>query len=121
MTDVTLHVGYAPQAIKTRLLDAIHRAEKDQSIGQSHITFESWEGLSKVLTGKRLALLRQLHDHPSPSIAHLARALERDYKRTHEDVEILSKAGLIKRSHSGAIQAAFDQIHATINLEHSAA
>ena len=38
-------------------------------------------GHARVLTPRRLELLRHLHRHPVPSIAELARTLKRDYKR----------------------------------------
>jgi predicted transcriptional regulator len=121
MSEVNIHVGYDAKAVKARVLEAVRRAESGQTIGEAHVTFESWEGLSKVLTNKRLALLRHLHGQPAESIADLARVLGRDYKRVHEDVEILSTAGLIERSDSGAVKATFDEIRASIDLAQSAA
>jgi len=121
MSEVNIHVGYDAKAVKALVLDAVRRAEAGESVGESHVVFESWESLSKVLTGKRLALLRHLHERPAASIADLARSLERDYKRVHEDVEILSAAGLILRGETGGVAAAFDQIRASIDLSRSAA
>ncbi len=121
MSQVNVHVGYDAKAIKARVLDAIGRAEGGQGVGEAHVTFESWEGLSKVLTGKRLELLKHLHQNPAPSVAALARALVRDYKRVHEDVEILTAAGLIERSETGGVLAAYDEIRAFIDLGLSAA
>ena len=121
MSEVNIHVGYDAKAIKDRVLGAAHRAENGQTAGEAHITFESWEGLSKALTGKRLALLRHLHDRPAASVADLARVLARDYKRVHQDVEILSVAGLIERTESGGVRSAFDEIRASIDLGRSAA
>ncbi len=84
------------------------------------MTFESWQGLSRVLTGKRLSLLRHVRKAPAASIAELARALGRDYKRVHEDVEILVTAGLLLRTETGAVAAACDEIRATIDLTQAA-
>ncbi len=116
MSEVNVHVGYDAKATKSRVLDAIRQAERGQIIGEAHITFESWEGLARVLTGKRLELLRHLHGQPAASIADLARRLGRDYKRVHEDVDVLTAAGLIERSDAGEIRDAYDKISASINL-----
>ncbi len=121
MSAVDLHVGYDPAATKARVLDAIARAEAGDLRAESHVTFESWDGLARVLTAKRLELLRCLHARSADSVADLARTLGRDYKRVHEDVDILSSAGLIERLEKGALSARFDQIRAAIDLGRSAA
>ena len=121
MSDVDLHVGFDPAAVKARVLGALAQAEAGDLRSESHITFESWDGLAKVLTAKRLELLRSLHGQPATSIADLARTLGRDYKRVHEDVEILSTAGLIGRVEGGGLRASFDEIRAAIDLRRSAA
>jgi predicted transcriptional regulator len=116
MKDIDLHVGYDPIAAKARVLQAIRRAEAGPVVPESHVTFESWEGLSRALSGKRLALLRHVRQTPAASIADLARTLGRDYKRVYEDVEILMVAGLLDRTESGRIGAAYDEIRTVISL-----
>ena len=54
-----------------------------------------------MLTPKRVELLRHLHRQEVPSVAELARALGRNYKRVHADVEALTAAGLIDRTPAG--------------------
>jgi predicted transcriptional regulator len=82
-------------------------------VDERHLSFESWEGLSRVLTTKRLALLRYLWRHPAASVAALARALGHDYKRVHEDVEALAESGLLTRDEAG-LRTGYDEISATI-------
>jgi predicted transcriptional regulator len=110
-----LHVAEGFDAMASRVADAWRRAERGEAVAEHHLSFESWEGLTKVLTGKRLELLRHLHRSPAPSIAALARSLGRDYKRVHEDVEVLVAAGLIDRSDAG-LSAGYGEIRATIAL-----
>lgn len=114
--DLKLHVGGTFTDTKARVLDAVARAKRGETVGESHLTFESWEGLSKTLTGKRLELLRHLHARPASSVADLARTLGRDYKRVHEDVEILERAGLVQRPDEGGLRAGYDEILATIAM-----
>lgn len=121
MSEVNVHVGYDRAATKARVLAAIERAKAGGEGGESHVTFESWDGLAKVLTEKRLALLRQVHRQAAGSVAELARTLGRDYKRVHEDVVILTTAGLIERPATGEVRASFDEIRTAIDLRQSAA
>src|SRR5947208_8375354 len=103
MKEIHLHVGYDPRAQKDRVLTAVQRAEAGARVGDRHVTFESWEGLARTLTGKRLELLKHLHASPAASIAELARALGRDDTDVQQDVEILSSAGLVVRTEAGAL------------------
>jgi predicted transcriptional regulator len=52
---------------------------------------------------------------PEASVASLARTLSRDYKRVHEDVEVLENAGLIQRGANG-LHTDYDEIRAHISL-----
>jgi predicted transcriptional regulator len=121
MSEVNVHVGYDRAATRARVLAAIKRVQAGEGMGESHVTFESWDGLAKVLTEKRLALLRHVHRQPAGSIAELARTLGRDYKRVYEDVEILNAAGLIERPATGEVRVSFDEIRTAIDLRQSAA
>src|SRR5690348_10885593 len=115
MSSIKLHVGESLEEMGKRVADAWHRAERGERVSEHHIAFESWEGLAKVLTTKRLELLRHLHRHPTASIAALARDLGRDYKRVHEDVETLTAAGLIDRDEEG-LKADYDMIETKVTM-----
>jgi predicted transcriptional regulator len=114
-TKVSIHVGEGPEASGRRFVDAWRRAERGEDDAQTHLSFESWELLARTLTPKRLALLRHIHRQRATSIAALARMVGRDYKRVHEDVELLTAAGLVERS-EGRVRADYDEIRATIAL-----
>jgi predicted transcriptional regulator len=98
-----------------RFVRAWRRAEQGDVSAETHLSFESWELLSRTLTPKRLALLRHIHRHPATSVAALARMPGRDYKRVHEDVELLTAVGLIERG-EGQVRTDYDEIRATITL-----
>jgi predicted transcriptional regulator len=112
---VQLHVEKTAEKMGRRFIAAWHRAEQGKRVSERHISFESWQGLARVLTAKRLDLLRHLHQHREDSVAALARALDRDYKRVHQDVEALEAAGLIERDDSG-LRADYDEIATTVAL-----
>jgi predicted transcriptional regulator len=116
MSDVKVIVGGTMEDDAADLLDAWHRTERgEQVMTQRVLAFESWEGLSNVLTGERFRLLRHLHDYPEPSISALARALGRQYSRVHADVVALEAVGLIIRR-DGAVSVTTDRITADIRL-----
>ena len=120
MTEVLLHVGYDPAATKVRFLEAIRRAEAGAPAGEAHITFETWDGLARILSGRRLDLLRHVHQHPAASMAELGRVLGLDGERVREDVEILTVAGLLDRTEGGGVRAAYDEIRTVISLRPAA-
>lgn len=116
MSSLTLHSGEDIAKGAERFIDAWERAERGETVEpETHVTFESWAGLAAVLSPKRIELLRQVHRRPAATVAELARALGRDYKRVREDVEELAAAGLIERTASG-IRADYNEIRTAIAL-----
>jgi predicted transcriptional regulator len=57
--------------------------------------FTSLEAARKVLTPKRLELLRAIRRHRPASISQLAQLLGRDFKNVHADVQALARYGLV--------------------------
>ena len=62
-----------------------------------------------------LPILRYLHRTGADSVKALARELDRDYKRVHEDVAILEGAGLIVRE-DGRLSAPWEALTAEVSL-----
>lgn len=101
---VDVRVGDTLETLGQRFVDACHRAERgDLSPDNAQITvgFESFKTMVRMLSPKRLELLRHVHKHPAKNIRALAQALGRDYRRVHEDVEALESAGLLDRDREG--------------------
>lgn len=116
MSDIQISVGGTFEADATqRFANAWKRATVGEVFRDRHLAFESWDALARVLTGKRLALLRHLHRTPTPSVRALAKALGRDYSNVHADVRALTDAGLIDVT-SGELRAEFDAIETRIAL-----
>jgi predicted transcriptional regulator len=93
--------------VGARAIDAWHRMERGEVLAEKHVSFETWETMVRVLSPKRLELLRHVHQNPSKNIRALARALRRDYRRVHEDVEALAASGLLDRDKDG-LRAEYD-------------
>lgn len=98
-----------------RFVDAWHRAERGESFRERHLAFESWDALSRVLTGKRMELLRYVRRHEVASVRALAKALGRDYSNVHADVQALVGAGLLDAT-DGDLQADYDAIETKIAI-----
>jgi predicted transcriptional regulator len=116
MSDVKIAVGGAIEdAAARRFIDAWHRAEQGDVFCEHHLAFESWDTLTGVLTAKRLELLRYVRRHEVASVRALAKALARDYRSVHADVEALTAAGLLDAT-EGGLRANYDAIETCIAL-----
>lgn len=98
---VKVHVGESMDAVGKRFIDAWHRMERGEAVNEKHVSFADWETMVKVLSPKRLALLRHVHQHPAKNIRVLAQSVGRDYRRVHDDVAALEAAGLLERNKDG--------------------
>lgn len=117
MSKLKIHVGDSLETIGERVKDAVRRDRKGERVRERHLTVDSFETLAKVLTPRRLELLRWVRKRPAASIRALALALDRDYRRVHDDVEALAEAGLLERAEEGTgISAPFDAIETRIVL-----
>ncbi len=116
MSDVKITVGGSIEDdASRRFVDAWQRAERGESFRELHLAFESWDALARVLTGKRMEILRYVHKHPAASIRALAKALGRDYSNVHADVQALTAAGLLETG-KGGVRADYDAIETKIAI-----
>lgn len=85
---------------------------------QAHVfSFESPAALFRTLSPKRWELLEKLQGIGPVSVRALARALERDVKRVHEDVTVLIDVDLVTRTEAGQIEVPYSVIHADFDLK----
>jgi|SRR5579872_2366050 len=116
MSDLKITVGGAFEADATRaFIDAWRRAERGETFQERRLTFESWDALSRLLTSKRIELLRYVHGRRVASVRALAKALNRDYSNVHADVQALIGAGLLEAGEEG-LQADYDVIETKIAI-----
>ena len=114
MSKVKITVGGAiEKQASRRFIEAWHRAERGERFHERHLAFESWDALARVLTKKRMELLRYVRRHKVASVRALAKALKRDYSNVHADVQALGAAGLLDVADSG-IRADYDEIETRI-------
>jgi predicted transcriptional regulator len=116
MSNVKITVGgQTEERASRRFVDAWLRAERGETFHERHLAFESWEALARVLTGKRMELLRYVRRHGVISVRALAKALGRDYSNVHADVQALTAAGLLDAA-DGGVRADYDAIETKIAI-----
>jgi predicted transcriptional regulator len=120
MNEVKLYIesldAFAGRTMKiARELDRGARGRK-----AADISFESMEGLLRVLTPNRWMLLRTLRAAGPSSIRGLAKALGRDYRGVHADVAVLLDAGLIARDEENLISVPWSRITAEMAVDAAA-
>jgi predicted transcriptional regulator len=116
MSEVKITVGGAMEnEAAQRFVDAWYRAERGETFQERHLAFESWDALARILTGKRMELLRYVRRHDVTSVRALAKALGRDYSNVHADVQALTAAGLLDAS-DGGVRADYDAIETKIAI-----
>jgi predicted transcriptional regulator len=117
MNEVKLHVE-GLDSFAGRTMEMARRLDRgERETRKAHLSFESMEGLLRVLTPNRWTLLRTLRGRGSSSIRALAKALGRDYRGVHGDVATLIEAGLIARDVEGAISVPWSRITAEMALD----
>jgi predicted transcriptional regulator len=116
MSNVKIRVGGAMEDdAARRFIGAWHRAERGETFHERHLAFESWEALARLLTGKRMELLRYVRRHKVASVRALAKSLKRDYSNVHADVQALTAAGLLDAT-DGGLRADYDVIETRIAI-----
>jgi predicted transcriptional regulator len=116
MNEVKITVGgEMEQEASRQFIDAWHRAERGHTFQERHLAFESWDALARVLSNRRMELLRYVRRHNVNSIRALAKALDRDYSNVHADVKALEAAGLIENTAKG-VRADYDAIETRIAI-----
>lgn len=114
MSTVILKVA----GLETSLADVKRVWETGQAVPPA-ITFASWELMHKVLSPKRLELVRALCGQAPMSIRELSRRVGRDFKGVHTDVTSLLGAGVIDQE-DGKISFPYDRIHVEFDIDAAA-
>lgn len=117
MSEIGIHVGETRAAMAERFVAAWHRTEAGTAVAERHLSFDSFETMTRVLTPRRIDLLRALRHRSLASVAALSREVRRDYRRVHADVDALAAAGLIERTPGNtSLRAPYDVIRTEIVL-----
>ena len=87
-----------------------HRHARAGRKATPRLAFGSIAELFSAVSEKRLELVRHVAGEEGLQIRPLARALGRDYKNVHTDVQALLELGLLEKDERGGLRAPFDEI-----------
>ncbi len=117
---MTISVSGDEAANFARMRESFLRAwETGEYEGESYV-FHSAAQLFEVFPPRRWELIRTLHALGPSSLRGLARALERDVKRVHDDVAALIAEGIIEWNDKKKLVVPFERIHIDADLVSSA-
>jgi len=114
---LSISIKGAGQSAK-EFVEAWRRAKQGKSPKQpiERIYFEDLATMLKVLTPRRLEVIKLVHEIGPVSVRALASRMKRDYKNVHHDLQVLERAGLVTRSADGRLTAPWKKIIAEIAL-----
>jgi predicted transcriptional regulator len=81
------------------------------------LNFETPAQFFGQLTEKRWDIVRAAQGKGELSVRELARIVERDVKRVHEDVVTLADLGLLERTASGGVLCPYTSMHIDMYLK----
>lgn len=84
------------------------------------LNFETPEAFFSRLTSRRWALINALQGAGEVPVRELARRLQRDVKRVHEDAAELVNLGLIERTERGGLVCPYADIHMDMHMRRAA-
>jgi len=79
---------------KESALDRAERWEQGEEVPHV-VNFQDASRLQRILTPRRLELVRSLMDAPADSIRDLADRLDRDIRQVHDDVQTLAEYRIV--------------------------
>jgi predicted transcriptional regulator len=83
------------------------------------VSFATWELMNRILTPKRIAIIKALCGQQPLAIREIARRVERDYKGVHSDITALVKAGVVATTPQG-VSFPYDRIHVEFDIQTAA-
>ncbi|WP_128904887.1 HVO_A0114 family putative DNA-binding protein [Halorubrum amylolyticum] len=99
----TLRITSKPfEEHKESVLDRADRWEQGEEVPHV-VNFQDATRLQRLLTPRRLELVRSLMDAPAESMRDLAERLDRDVRQVHDDLQILNEYRIVHfREEDGA-------------------
>ena len=116
MTDAIIRIVTDDDSILQEAGQRFKRAWKAAKSGPAVFTFSSPAQLFSVISPKRWQLIERLQHLGPSTIRGLARDLERDVKRVHDDITAMIDWGLVARDDEGRVHVPYRVIHAEFDL-----
>lgn len=122
MREALIQIRADSEAVFSEAFDRASRAMRtgEPSEPVAVFTFSSPAQLFTIISPKRWELIEHLQKIGSSSIRGLARSIDRDVKRVHEDVSVLVDWGIVEHTEDGKICVPYEVIHANFDLRAAA-
>jgi predicted transcriptional regulator len=92
-------------------------AAKADTYQGEFLNFETPAQFFGKLSEKRWNIVRAAQGKGEMSVRELARVVERDVKRVHDDVVILAELGLLERTEGGGVTCPYTSMHIDMYLQ----
>jgi predicted transcriptional regulator len=96
---------------------AVGVAAKADTYQGEVLNFETPAQFFGQLSEKRWDIVRAAQGKGEISVRELARIVDRDVKRVHDDIVILAQLGLLERTQSGGISCPYETLHIDMHLQ----
>ena len=119
MTTLKVKIESLEQTMEA-LADAMNAAT-GQTVppGECSLTFPSWEAMHRVLTPKRLEIVKAMTGQGPLTMREVARRVGRDFEAVHADLDTLVNSGVIDRVNAGVVFP-YDRIHFEFEIQSAA-
>jgi predicted transcriptional regulator len=117
MTEAIIRIINDDDAVLEEAGARFKKAWKTRRSSPAVFTFSSPAQLFSVISPKRWQLIERLQHIGPSTIRGLARSLDRDVKRVHDDVSAMIEWGLVERQHDGLVVVPYSVIHAAFDLK----
>jgi len=101
---------------KGALRAAAQSAQADGYQGET-LNFETPAQFFGQLTQRRWDIVRAAQGKGELTVRELARLVDRDVKRVHEDIVVLAELGLLERSERGGVLCPYTTMHIDMYLK----
>ncbi len=96
---------------------AVGVAAKADAYQGEVLNFETPAQFFGQLSEKRWDIVRAAQGQGEMSVRELARVVDRDVKRVHNDIVILAKLGLLERTEGGGVSCPYTSMHIDMYLQ----
>ena len=96
---------------------AVGVAAKSDSYQGEVLNFETPAQFFGQLSEKRWDIVRTAQGKGEMSVRELARVVDRDVKRVHDDIVILADLGLLERTEGGGVTCPYTSMHIDMYLQ----
>jgi predicted transcriptional regulator len=117
VTEAIIRIVSDDDAVLEQAGERFKKVWKSGKKNPAVFTFNSPAQLFSVISPKRWEMIEKLQHIGPSTIRGLARALDRDVKRVHDDVMAMIEWGLVERDAEGLVHVPYSVIHAAFDLK----